>query len=73
MNKYLVVIEHEGSSLGSYCPDLPGVGVIGDTCEEVEQLAREAVTFHIDALREAGEPIPSVSAVASVRVDGRVA
>jgi hypothetical protein len=31
MSEYLVVIEHEGDSWGAYCPDLPGVGVAGDT------------------------------------------
>ena len=31
MSEYLVVIEHEGESWGAYCPDLPGLGVLGDT------------------------------------------
>lgn len=35
MSEYLVVIEHEGESWGAYCPDLPGLGVAGDTREEV--------------------------------------
>jgi predicted RNase H-like HicB family nuclease len=30
MSEFLVVIEHEGESWGAYCPDLPGVGVVGD-------------------------------------------
>jgi predicted RNase H-like HicB family nuclease len=30
MSDYLVVIEHEGGTWGAYCPDLPGVGVVGD-------------------------------------------
>jgi len=30
MSEYLVVTEHEW---GAYCPDLPGVGVVGDTQE----------------------------------------
>jgi predicted RNase H-like HicB family nuclease len=29
MSEYLVVIEHDGESWGAYCPDLPGVGVVG--------------------------------------------
>jgi predicted RNase H-like HicB family nuclease len=68
MNEYLVVIEHEGDSWGAYCPDLPGVGVVGDTQEEVEQLVREAISLHLDALREAGDPIPEPIAVATTRV-----
>ncbi len=68
MSEYLVVIEHEGSSWGAYCPDLPGVGVVGDTRDEVEQLVREAVAFHLEALREAGDPIPQPSAVATALI-----
>jgi len=64
-----IIIEHEGDSWGAYCPDLPGVGVVGDTRTEVEQLTREAVSFHLDGLREAGEQIPSPAAVATTLVD----
>jgi len=69
MSEYLVVIEHEGDSWGAYCPDLPGLGVVGDTGEEVEQLIREAMPFHLDGLREAGDPIPAPAVVATTLVD----
>ena len=68
MSEYLVVIEHEGDSWGAYCPDLPGLGVVGDSREEVERLIGEAVAFHLDGLREAGDPIPAPSAVATALV-----
>jgi predicted RNase H-like HicB family nuclease len=70
VSEYLVVIEREGESWGAYCPDLPGVGVVGDTREEVEQLIREAIAFHLDGLRAAGEPVPEPTAVdaTSVRI-----
>ena len=71
MSEYLVVIEHEGESWGAYCPDLPGVGVVGDSQEEVEKLIREAITFHLDGLREAGEPIPEPTAVGTTLVKYR--
>lgn len=58
MTEYLAVIEHEGNSWGAYCPDLPGLGVAGESREEVERLIQEAVPFHIDGLRADGEPIP---------------
>lgn len=45
MSEYLVVNDHEGVSWGAYCPDLPGVGVVGDTQDEMERLIREAITF----------------------------
>jgi predicted RNase H-like HicB family nuclease len=69
MSEYLVVIEHEGDSWGAYCPDLPGLGVVGDTRDEVERLIREAIPFHLDGLREAGDPIPAPSAVATALVE----
>jgi predicted RNase H-like HicB family nuclease len=69
MSEYLVVIEHEGESWGAYCPDLPGVGVVGDSQDEVEQLIREAITFHLESLREAGDPIPQPTAVGITLVE----
>jgi len=69
VSEYLVVIEHEGDSWGAYCPDLPGVGVVGESQDEVERLIREAVSFHLAGLRQAGEPIPEPTAVAATHVD----
>jgi predicted RNase H-like HicB family nuclease len=68
MSEYLVIIEHEGDSWGAYCPDLPGVGVVADTREELDRLIREAIAFHLDGLRQAGDPIPEPIAVDSTRV-----
>jgi predicted RNase H-like HicB family nuclease len=68
MNEYLVVIEHEGDAWGAYCPDLAGVGVVGDTREEVDRLIREAIALHLDGLRQAGDPVPEPTAVDSTRV-----
>ena len=59
--KYLVIYEHGESSWGAYVPDLPGVGVAGSTLDEVRQLVREAVEFHLEGLREHGDPIPQPS------------
>ena len=69
MSEYLVVIEHEAESWRAYCPDLPGVGVVGDSQEEVVRLIREAIAFHLDALRRAGEPIPEPTAVGTTLVE----
>ena len=69
MSEYLVVIEHEGESWGAYCPDLPGVGVVGDTREEVEQLINETIAFHLEALRKAGDPIPEPTSVGTTRFE----
>lgn len=58
MTQYAVVIEHEGTSYGAYVPDLPGCVAVAETEIEVRQLIREAITLHIQAMREDGDEIP---------------
>ena len=58
MKKYLVVIEPTQTGFSAYSPDLPGCVSTGRTREEVEQNIREAITFHVDGLREEGQAIP---------------
>jgi predicted RNase H-like HicB family nuclease len=47
--KYLVIYEKSPEGWGAYAPDLPGLGVAGTTLEEVKELIREAVEFHLRA------------------------
>ncbi|MGA2780206.1 MAG: type II toxin-antitoxin system HicB family antitoxin [Steroidobacteraceae bacterium] len=56
--EYLVVIEKSENSYGAYIPDLPGCVAVGSTRREALRLIREAVTLHIEGLRNKGEPIP---------------
>jgi predicted RNase H-like HicB family nuclease len=56
--RYAIVIEKGETSYGAYVPDLPGCVAVGETVEEVEQLIREAIQFHIEGLREDGLPVP---------------
>lgn len=58
MKKYLIVIEETGTGYSAYSPDLPGCVSTGTTRAEVETNMREAISFHIDGLREEGEPVP---------------
>ena len=60
--EYLVVYEQSKDGWGAYVPDLPGLGVVGDTFEEVQQLISEGIPLHLEALRENGDPIPKPSA-----------
>jgi len=59
--KYAVVIEKGESSYGAYAPDLPGCIASAETREEVLRLIHEAIEFHIQGLKEDGEPIPESS------------
>jgi predicted RNase H-like HicB family nuclease len=57
--KYAIVIERAETNYSAYVPDLPGCVATGSTIEEVEQQIREAIEFHLDGMREDGEPIPA--------------
>jgi len=66
MSQYVVIYEHGPTGWGAYCPDLPGLGVAGDTREEVERLIREGIELHIESLREHGEVVPGPTSTAGV-------
>jgi predicted RNase H-like HicB family nuclease len=57
----MIVIEQGDSSWGAYVPDLPGCIAAGDTKDEVMALIKDAVTMHIDALKQEGLPVPKPS------------
>lgn len=59
--RYMVVIERGETSWGAHVPDLPGCVAVGETREEVLQLIREAIEFHIESLKEDGLPLPPPS------------
>ena len=63
---YTVIIEKTGNGYSAYVPDLPGCVAAGDTREETETLIREAVTYHLELLRENGDPVPEPQASASL-------
>lgn len=63
---YLVVVEEGPKSFGAYVPDLPGYVAAGESREEVLALIREAIEFHLDGLKEDGQPIPPPSSSSEV-------
>lgn len=64
--RYLVVVEKGTTSFGAYVPDLPGCIAAGGTREEVLDLIREAIEFHIEGLRQEGQPVPPPSSTGAV-------
>jgi predicted RNase H-like HicB family nuclease len=64
--RYLVVVEQGPSSFGAYVPDLPGCVAAAETRDEVLNLIREAIEFHIEGLRQDGQPIPPPSSTSEV-------
>ena len=57
--KYLVIVEMSENGFGAYVPDLPGCIAAAESREEVMSLIQEAIEFHIEGLRDSGEPIPA--------------
>ena len=64
--QYLVIVEKGPSSYGAHVPDLPGCIVVGDTKDEVLTLIREAIEFHLEGMRQDGEPIPPPSSTSEL-------
>jgi len=57
--RYMVVVEEGPGSFGAYVPDLPGCVAAGETREEVLELIREAIEFHLEGLKIEGRDIPA--------------
>ena len=69
--RYLVVVEEGSTSFGAYVPDLPGCVAVGETRGEVLSLIREAIQFHLEGLKDDGEPIPGPSSTSElVEIEG---
>ncbi|HWM90012.1 MAG TPA: type II toxin-antitoxin system HicB family antitoxin [Thermoanaerobaculia bacterium] len=62
--RYAVVVEKAENNYSAYVPDLPGCVAAAETREELLDLIREAIDFHLEGMREAGEEIPEPTAVA---------
>ena len=58
MSRYLIIIEATDTGFSAYSPDLPGCVATGRTRAEVESEMHDAIEFHIEGLRLAGEPVP---------------
>jgi predicted RNase H-like HicB family nuclease len=63
--RYVVILEEGESSFGAYVPDLPGCVAAAETKEEVLDLIREAIEFHIEGLPEKGNLCRSLRRAAS--------
>lgn len=47
------------TGFGAYVPDLPGCVAVDATRDEVVKLIREAIEFHIEELKDDGQPVPA--------------
>jgi predicted RNase H-like HicB family nuclease len=58
MRKYLVVFEKTKSGYSAYVPDLPGCVATGKNRNDVEKRIYDAITFHLEGLKELNHKIP---------------
>ena len=56
--RYAIVIEKANGNYSAYVPDLPGCVATGATVKDTEREIRDAIRFHIDGLKEDGQPVP---------------
>ena len=59
--RYAIVIEKADGNYSAYVPDLPGCIATGNTVAEVESEIREAISFHLEGMREDGMAVPEPS------------
>ncbi|GAC1389213.1 MAG: type II toxin-antitoxin system HicB family antitoxin [Vulcanimicrobiaceae bacterium] len=57
--RYAVVIEKAASNYSAYVPDLPGCISTGQTVDEAERNIKDAITLHIEGMREDGQAVPA--------------
>ena len=66
MSRYAVVIERETATCRLTSRTSPGCVATGRTEEDVRANITEAVTLHLESLRQHGDPVPPPSAIADV-------
>ncbi len=64
--RYMVLIEKGEKGYVVHVPDLPGCIAAGKTREEVLNLIKEAIEFHIEDLRKDDKPIPQPSSASEL-------
>ena len=54
--EYLIIVEKYGpGAYGAYVPELPGIGVAGETEDEVHDLVADAIRLYLDELERDGD------------------
>ena len=55
---YVVVYEETQTNYCAYLPDFPGCITTGQTWDEIQKMAREAIEFHIEGMIQHGDSLP---------------
>ena len=70
---YTVIVERSTTGYAAYVPDVPGCIAAGETFEETTKMMQEALTYHLEWMREDGDDIPeSISSAIEVEVPASI-
>jgi predicted RNase H-like HicB family nuclease len=62
---FAVIVEKGEHNFSAYTPDLPGCVTTGKTIPETIENMKEAISFHLEGLREDSRPILASATVAT--------
>ena len=57
--KYTIVIEKSKTGFGAYVPDLQGCVAVAKTKQEVKELIKDGIEFHLEGMKLNGYKIPN--------------
>ncbi|MEW5814028.1 MAG: type II toxin-antitoxin system HicB family antitoxin [Spirochaetota bacterium] len=63
--KFAIIVEEGEHNYSAYSPDLPGCVSTGKTVEETVENMKEAISLHLEGLKEDSRPIPESATVAT--------
>ncbi|WP_419922643.1 type II toxin-antitoxin system HicB family antitoxin [Candidatus Poriferisodalis sp.] len=70
---YTAIVERSTTGYSAYVPDVPGCIAAGETFEETTKMMQEALTYHLEWMREDGDDIPeSISSAIEVEVPASI-
>ena len=67
--RYVSFIHRDDAGYGVSFPDFPGCVAAGDTVDEAISRGGEALAFHVEGLRDDGEPIPAPRSIDAIKAD----
>ena len=63
--RYIAIYEKTDTGYSAYVPDLPGCITTGVTLDEAKLNMHEAISGHVQAMKEHGEHVPEPTTVAA--------
>ena len=70
--RYVCFIHRDDAGHGVSFPDFPGCVSVGETVDDAVRNGSEALAFHVEGLRDGGEPIPAPSFIDAIKADPKL-